>query len=531
MFIVASADRRPVDPPPVVELRIFEGDMKNGKDVTFSYNANFFLFATLELARPIAHGRGQPQPAQIPVLTGMPVSGMAYLDRPAEAGYFIFPDLSVRHEGKYKLSFNLYEETKESKDGDADPTDHQPAPSGLFANGSFDFRLEVKSDPFTVYSAKKFPGLAESTMLSRTVAEQGCRVRIRRDVRMRRRDGKASEDFNDEEYARGARRSATPSSIHDVYSRQRSLSNASIDRQPYIQERRPSNVEQPPQPFQTAYAPSPITPQSAPGGYLQFGGTIAQSYSAPQFAQPQAPGRPSPQGQQPSYAEQHNWSYAEGPYRHPQASYQFSERSSYPQQYTPQRSSYDSGEFRRPSASYAPANSSASSVNQYPSVDQSYGRSASIASYHQYPPRAHTPVSQPAVSLAPLKMPAIEPKFENQSSPVGPLSTQSRLPAAHPLPSPSYQDRSSSYSKYPGSASTPLPSEMTRNGKRPFDSVFSSGSAHQSLHNGMRPTSSHLNQSSATFDDDDDADNLEALRMQYRRADGSSYSRELPTLE
>ena len=47
---------------------------------------------------------------------------------------------------------------------------------------SFDWRMEVKSDLFTVYSAKKFPGLAESTNLSRTVAEQGCRVRIRRDV-------------------------------------------------------------------------------------------------------------------------------------------------------------------------------------------------------------------------------------------------------------------------------------------------------------------------------------------------------------
>ncbi len=55
---LASADRRPVDPPPVVELRIFEGGptIEQSKDITFLYNANFFLFATLEHARVIAHG-------------------------------------------------------------------------------------------------------------------------------------------------------------------------------------------------------------------------------------------------------------------------------------------------------------------------------------------------------------------------------------------------------------------------------------------------------------------------------------------
>lgn len=36
----ASADRRPVDPPPIVELRIFEGENRQN-DITFSYNANF----------------------------------------------------------------------------------------------------------------------------------------------------------------------------------------------------------------------------------------------------------------------------------------------------------------------------------------------------------------------------------------------------------------------------------------------------------------------------------------------------------
>ncbi|EHL03057.1 hypothetical protein M7I_1031 [Glarea lozoyensis 74030] len=221
----SSADRRPVDPPPVVQLRIMEGENAEN-DITFAYDANFFLFATLESVRQIAHGRVHPAPSQIPVLTGMPVSGMAYLDRPHEAGYFIFPDLSVRHEGYYNLSFNLYEQTKEAKDMDAEPSKSPgPAmPENELPAHSFHWRLTVKSQPFTVFSAKKFPGLAESTTLSRTVAEQGCRVRIRRDVRMRRRD-KAEEEFNGSQahdmYARPNRHIEQP---QEPYSRERSNS-------------------------------------------------------------------------------------------------------------------------------------------------------------------------------------------------------------------------------------------------------------------------------------------------------------------
>ncbi|KAJ2969564.1 hypothetical protein NQ176_g8598 [Zarea fungicola] len=117
----ANSDRRPVDPPPVVELRIIEGSsFEEGKDITFDYNAAFFLYASLEHARPIATARGQA-PTNPPILTGVPASGMAYLDRPNEAGYFIFPDLSVRHEGNFRLSFSLFETTKEEKDWDIDP--------------------------------------------------------------------------------------------------------------------------------------------------------------------------------------------------------------------------------------------------------------------------------------------------------------------------------------------------------------------------------------------------------------------------
>ncbi|KAH8888233.1 hypothetical protein GQ53DRAFT_251958 [Thozetella sp. PMI_491] len=307
----SSADRRPVNPPPVVELRIYEGptfEQAQNKDITFLYNANFFLYATLEHARVMAHGRVQsPAVNTPPVLTGVPVSGMAYLDRPKEAGYFLFPDLSVRHEGRYRFNFNLYEETKEEKDRSDNGNSAEAANPAI--GGSFDWIMEVKTQDFLVYSAKKFPGLTESTALSRVVAEQGCRVRIRRDVRMRRRPGKDGNDNYDnaeEEYNR-RRRTETPEAQREAY-RARSMSG-SVERTPYStdSQRRGSGVEYPPPP--PSHYHHPQTPTSAVSGHLNFlGGNSSQSFapppSGPASSVPTSPAFPPP-GHGGSYGYQH----------------------------------------------------------------------------------------------------------------------------------------------------------------------------------------------------------------------------------
>ncbi|KAF6821313.1 sexual development activator [Colletotrichum sojae] len=293
-----SKYRRPVDPPPVVQLKVGKGaSREDKKDVTMAYNSNFFLYAELSPARPIAHGRVQSASAtQPPVLTGMPVSGMAYLDRPTEAGYFLFPDLSVRHEGRYVLAFHLYEEIKNPEDRDinSDPVQDQfPC---------FHWRMAVKSQPFSVYSAKKFPGLTESTNLSKTISEQGCRVRIRRDVRMRRREGGGKPNGNDyesnadaNEY-RNSRRTQTPeirSNADQI--RARSASNSSEHRAafPPAPERRPSVAEsfQPPPPP----PPPPMSSYGAPprsNSYLRFGAD-PHGYSSRPSSQ-YAPSNPPP---------------------------------------------------------------------------------------------------------------------------------------------------------------------------------------------------------------------------------------------
>ena len=184
----------------MVRLRILEG----GNDITAFYEATFILFASLEHSRPVAKGT-MYNANHCPVLTGATCAGAAYLTKPTTAAYFIFPDLSVRHEGWYRIKFHLFEQTKRREDFDMDriiPTTRpvegstQASPPNheeMMINMTY-----VYTDPFQVYSAKKFPGLGQSTQLSQIVAAQGCRVRIRREVRQRKGESKAGKKEEDQ---------------------------------------------------------------------------------------------------------------------------------------------------------------------------------------------------------------------------------------------------------------------------------------------------------------------------------------------
>jgi len=248
----------------------------------------------------MAHGRVQTAAATSPpVLTGFPVSGCCYLDRPDPAGYFLFPDLSVRHEGRYRLVFSLYELIKNEGDLDRDTPGFESGQAQLPVEACH--RMDLRSADFTVYSAKKFPGLTESTNLSRTVAEQGCRVRIRRDVRMRRRDANTKpaggDEYNNTAEDEFAKRRATQTP--ETGYRARSVSNSSLDRSSFP-DRRPSNVDYPGAP------PSTYQNGKPPSALLNFGqstnGFVQPAYGPISASNPQStPVSPAqngfPQGQ------------------------------------------------------------------------------------------------------------------------------------------------------------------------------------------------------------------------------------------
>ena len=181
-----TKDRKPVDPPPILSLRIFEHKEGIQEDITLSYDGFFITYASLEDLQQVGDGktsltRGHPAP-----VLRSPVSGTHYFDHPYKGIFFIFPELSISHEGRYKLRFDLYETIEEPQNFDENAKkrsffagSNHSSVSNSTGDG-FQWRMEIKSEEFDVYSAKRFPGFSESTTLTRTFAEQGCRVMLRK---------------------------------------------------------------------------------------------------------------------------------------------------------------------------------------------------------------------------------------------------------------------------------------------------------------------------------------------------------------
>ncbi|CAG8576531.1 7638_t:CDS:2 [Diversispora eburnea] len=94
-----------------------------------------------------------------------------------DGGFFVFGDISVRIEGRYRLRFSLFEIIREE-------VIHVQS---------------ILSDVFTVYSPKTFPGMSESTFLSRSFSDQGVRIRIRKEhrIQMKRPQSSRHSDIAD----------------------------------------------------------------------------------------------------------------------------------------------------------------------------------------------------------------------------------------------------------------------------------------------------------------------------------------------
>lgn len=94
-------------------------------------------------------------------------------------GFFVFGDLSVKCEGTYRLEFTLFELKMPDK--------------------WCWYLASVRSAPFTVYAQKYFPGMAESTFLTRSFSDQGVRLRLRKDSRSittRKRNSTTVADYS-----------------------------------------------------------------------------------------------------------------------------------------------------------------------------------------------------------------------------------------------------------------------------------------------------------------------------------------------
>lgn len=92
--------------------------------------------------------------------------------------WFVLQDLSVRTEGHFRLKMNFIDVGASTGSG--------------LNRGRAPVLAYVFSDKFQVYSAKKFPGVIESTPLSKCFAGQGIKIPIRKDNA--KTDGNSPED-------------------------------------------------------------------------------------------------------------------------------------------------------------------------------------------------------------------------------------------------------------------------------------------------------------------------------------------------
>ncbi|KAL7629460.1 hypothetical protein AAE478_000980 [Parahypoxylon ruwenzoriense] len=97
--------------------------------------------------------------------------------------WFILQDLSVRTEGWFRLRFSFINLRR------PDATTNSGSDAELLNRGRAPVLAQVFSEKFQVYSAKKFPGVCESTALSKCFAVQGVKIPIRKDGQ----DGKGSK--------------------------------------------------------------------------------------------------------------------------------------------------------------------------------------------------------------------------------------------------------------------------------------------------------------------------------------------------
>lgn len=98
--------------------------------------------------------------------------------------WFVLQDLSVRTEGHFRLRFSFVNVgPSPSPDGSTSATPNSTTAGGASQvnTGRAPVLAACFSEVFTVYSAKKFPGVVESTHLSKCFATQGIKIPIRKD--------------------------------------------------------------------------------------------------------------------------------------------------------------------------------------------------------------------------------------------------------------------------------------------------------------------------------------------------------------
>ncbi|KAF3926446.1 hypothetical protein AA313_de0206548 [Arthrobotrys entomopaga] len=153
-------DRKPVDPPPIIQLKIRDDTDPQQNYLQSPY---YFMCTNLYPASETPKDNNGASSSYNQALAGTLVSSLHRLKDidNTDGGFFVFGDLSVKVEGQFRLRFSLFE----------------------ISSNEVHYIKSITSSPFTVYPMKNFPGMSESTFLSRSFGDQGVRLRIRKEPR------------------------------------------------------------------------------------------------------------------------------------------------------------------------------------------------------------------------------------------------------------------------------------------------------------------------------------------------------------
>ncbi|PNH76607.1 hypothetical protein VD0001_g904 [Verticillium dahliae] len=145
-------------------------------------------------ARNSIGGAGAPQGMYTRNLIGSLAASAFRLSDVAEhiGIWFILQDLSVRTEGSFRLRFSFVNVGPPTRAPSTNPSN----PGAVTRSGKAPILACCYSEPFTVFSAKKFPGVCESTSLSKCFASQGIKIPIRKEGQ----DNKRGKDDDDDDY-------------------------------------------------------------------------------------------------------------------------------------------------------------------------------------------------------------------------------------------------------------------------------------------------------------------------------------------
>lgn len=133
-----------------------------------------------QVAPPMSYMQPQQNNAMYTrnLIGSLTVNAAKLTDDAGKVGYwFVLQDLSVRTEGFFRLRMSFVDISN-------------PGSTGVI-RGATPVLAWTFSDKFQVYSAKKFPGVIESTALSKSFASQGIKIPIRKD---NKNDGADDDD-------------------------------------------------------------------------------------------------------------------------------------------------------------------------------------------------------------------------------------------------------------------------------------------------------------------------------------------------